>query len=180
MCKTDSPVFLASLPSLTLRFQLLFDCSVPTWIRKITNCFAVYKRLGWKWFGTVIVHLTTVLNGWLESFERMTIFFQLSVLNLKQIFIKNWHLIEQQPLLSEIYKNPPLISYKRDRSLKEILVRAKLWKGYFKHALGSRVGLSTPLNTDVNTQQWYHVQAENFIRNYSTHLNHRYSPYSLF
>ena len=27
VCKTDSPVFLASLLSLTLRFQLLFDCS---------------------------------------------------------------------------------------------------------------------------------------------------------
>ena len=27
VCRTDSPVFLASLPSLTLRFQLLFDCS---------------------------------------------------------------------------------------------------------------------------------------------------------
>ena len=40
--------------------------------------------------------------------------------------MKNWHLIEQQPLLSEIYKNLPLVSYKRGRSLKDILVRAKL------------------------------------------------------
>ena len=40
--------------------------------------------------------------------------YQPSVLDLKQILMKNWlHLIEQQPLLSEIYKNPPLISYKR-------------------------------------------------------------------
>ena len=46
--------------------------------------------------------------------------------NLKQILMKNWHLIEQQPLLSEIYKKPPLASYKRGRSLKDILVRAKL------------------------------------------------------
>ena len=63
VCGTDSPVFLASFASLTLRFQLLFDCSVPTWIRKITDCFAVYKRLGGKWLGTVIVRLTIVLNG---------------------------------------------------------------------------------------------------------------------
>ena len=35
-------------------------------------------------------------------------------------------LIEQQPLLSEIYKDLPLISYERGRSLKDILVRAKL------------------------------------------------------
>ena len=49
-----------------------------------------------------------------------------SVTNLKQILMENWHLIERQPLLREIYKEPPLISYKRGRSLKDILVRAKL------------------------------------------------------
>ena len=44
----------------------------------------------------------------------------------KQILMKKWHLIEQQPLLSEIYRDPPLISYKRGRSRKDILVKAKL------------------------------------------------------
>ena len=44
--------------------------------------------------------------------------------NLKQILMKKWHLTKQQPLLSEIYRNPPLISYKRGRSLKDILGRA--------------------------------------------------------
>ena len=51
--------------------------------------------------------------------------FQPSVPNLQQILMKNWHLIEQ-PLLSGIYKKLPLVSYKRGRSLKDILVRAKL------------------------------------------------------
>ena len=51
---------------------------------------------------------------------------QPSVPNPKQILMKKWHLIEKQPSLSEIYRNPPLISYKRGRSLKDILVRAKL------------------------------------------------------
>ena len=32
--------------------------------------------------------------------------------------MKNWHLIEQQPLLSGIYKKPPLVSYKRGVFLK--------------------------------------------------------------
>ena len=73
--------------------------------------------------------------------------YQPSVLNLKQILMKNWHLIEQQPLPSEIYKNPPLISYKRGGRSKKYSVRAKLGKSYFKHALGSRVGLSTPFYT---------------------------------
>ena len=61
--------------------------------------------------------------------------------------MRNWHLTEKEPSLSENYKKSPLVSYKRGRSLKDILVRAKLWKGYLKHALGSRVGLSTPFYT---------------------------------
>ena len=69
--------------------------------------------------------------------------YQPSVPNLKQILMGNWHLIEQQPLLSEIYRNTPLISNKRGRSLKGILLRAKPWKR-LKYTLKSRVGLSTP------------------------------------
>ena len=52
--------------------------------------------------------------------------YQPSVPNVKQILMKNWHFIEQQPLLSEIYKKPPLVSNKRGRSLKDLLVRARL------------------------------------------------------
>ena len=69
--------------------------------------------------------------------------YQPSVPNLKQILMGNWHVIEQQPLLSEIYRSTPLISNKRGRSLKGILLRAKPWKR-LKYALKSRVGLSTP------------------------------------
>ena len=32
--------------------------------------------------------------------------------------LQKWHLIQQQPLLSEISQNPPTVSYKRGRSLK--------------------------------------------------------------
>ena len=32
--------------------------------------------------------------------------------------MRNWHLIEKQPLLSEIYKKPPLVSYKRGCSIR--------------------------------------------------------------
>ena len=32
----------------------------------------------------------------------------------------------KQPLLNEIFKEPPLTSYKKGRSLKDILLRAKL------------------------------------------------------
>lgn len=49
-----------------------------------------------------------------------------SVPNLKNILMSKWHLIENQPMLREIYREPPLISYRRGKSLKDILVRAKL------------------------------------------------------
>ena len=49
-----------------------------------------------------------------------------SVPDLKRIFMGKWHWIENQPLLREIYKEPPFISYRKGKSLKDILVRAKL------------------------------------------------------
>ena len=49
-----------------------------------------------------------------------------SVPNLKHILMQNWHLIQQQPLLRRIFKDPPIVSYRRGRSLKDILVRSKL------------------------------------------------------
>lgn len=49
-----------------------------------------------------------------------------SVPNLKNILMSKWHLIENQPLLKEIYREPPFISYRKGKSLKDILVRAKL------------------------------------------------------
>ena len=36
--------------------------------------------------------------------------------------MKHWHLIEEQLLLKEIFKEPPLMLYKRGRSLKDIIM----------------------------------------------------------
>ena len=49
-----------------------------------------------------------------------------SVPNLKRILMSKWHLIENQPVLREIYKDPPLLLYRKGKSLKDILVKAKL------------------------------------------------------
>ena len=49
-----------------------------------------------------------------------------SVPNLKHILMEKWHLIESQPKLKEMSKEPSIISYKRGISLRDILVRAKL------------------------------------------------------
>ena len=52
--------------------------------------------------------------------------FQPSLPCLKNILIDKWHLIQNQPLLREIYKEPPLICYRKGKSLKDMLVKAKL------------------------------------------------------
>jgi len=46
--------------------------------------------------------------------------------NLKNVLMEEWHLIQNQPSLRQIFKEPTLISYKRAKSLKGILIRAKL------------------------------------------------------
>ena len=46
--------------------------------------------------------------------------------NLKDTLMGKWHLIENQPQLREIFKEPPFISYRKGKSLKDILVKAKL------------------------------------------------------
>ena len=54
--------------------------------------------------------------------------YHLAVKNLKQLLMQEWSLIHNQPMLKNIYKTPPIISYRRGKSLKDILVGAKLWR----------------------------------------------------
>ena len=46
--------------------------------------------------------------------------------NLKKILMGKWHLIQNRPYLRNIFEEPPLISYRKGKSLKDTLVRAKL------------------------------------------------------
>ena len=46
-------------------------------------------------------------------------------ITMKAGFTK-WHLLQNQPLLRQIFKEPPIISYKKGKSLRDLLVRAKL------------------------------------------------------
>ena len=51
-----------------------------------------------------------------------------SVSNLKQALLTKWHLIQNQPLLRQIFKETPIISCKKGKSLTDLLVRPKLKK----------------------------------------------------
>ena len=46
--------------------------------------------------------------------------------NLKDTLMVKWHHIENQPQLREIFKEPPIISYRKGKFLKDILVKVKL------------------------------------------------------
>ena len=62
--------------------------------------------------------------------------YQQSVPNFKEIILKKWHLIKKQPLLADIYKEAPLTSYKKGRSLKRYTLennvmraaKARVWE----------------------------------------------------
>ena len=45
---------------------------------------------------------------------------------VKNILMRKWHLIQNQPYLKEIFQEPPILSYRKGKSLKDTLVRAKL------------------------------------------------------
>ena len=67
-----------------------------------------------------------------------------AVPNLKEILTRKWYLIQQQPLLNLIFKEPPIISYRKGDSLKDIHI-TKARKP--SHVFPSRVRLSTHVNT---------------------------------
>jgi len=45
--------------------------------------------------------------------------YHLTLPNFKNILLSKWHLIQNQPLLREIFKEPPLIPYKKGKSLRD-------------------------------------------------------------
>ena len=92
--------------------------------------------------------------------------------DLKRIFMGKWHWIENQPLLREIYKEPPFISYRKGKSLKKYL-----WEQNSKGQgttpsweIGIVFGLSTffqSLEKDAarSPMHWWCVFADDSIRN---------------
>jgi len=40
--------------------------------------------------------------------------FQSSVSNIKEALLTKWHLTQNQPLIRHIFKEPPIISYKKE------------------------------------------------------------------
>ena len=45
---------------------------------------------------------------------------------IKKILMKHWNIIQQQPKLKHILNQPLIISYRKEKSLKDIPVHAKI------------------------------------------------------
>ena len=56
--------------------------------------------------------------------------YQPSVTNLKNVLMEKWHLIQNQPSLQKIFKEPKLISYKKGKSVKDIIQNSNGVKYY--------------------------------------------------
>ena len=61
----------------------------------------------------------------------------------KKILMRHWHIIRQQPKLKRISNQPPIVSYKKEKSQTDILVRAKLPSNTAKSQNQRRVYLQT-------------------------------------
>ena len=68
----------------------------------------------------------TELHNMFAVFNEAVTNYNLANPNLKKILMKHWHLIQGQPNIARIFKQPPIVSYRKEKSLKDILVRAKI------------------------------------------------------
>ena len=46
--------------------------------------------------------------------------------NLKKVLMKRWNLITESNRPGQTYSEPPIVAYRKDKSLKDLLVRAKI------------------------------------------------------
>ena len=68
---------------------------------------------------------------WLEKVSflrqrRVVATFNPATPNLKKILMKHWHLITGNHTLAQIYSNVPIVAYRKEKSLKDSLVRAEI------------------------------------------------------
>ena len=68
----------------------------------------------------------TLKTTFLDTVIHKVTQYQPSVPNIKQALMNKWHLIQNQPLLRQMFKEPPITSFKKGKSLKDTLVRAKI------------------------------------------------------
>ena len=93
-----------------------------------------HKPIIWKRFIDDIVSVWTINENEINDFVLFANSFHPTIVttfnpaspNLKKILMKHWHLIESNANLTQIFSSAPIVAYRKDKSLKDLLVRAKI------------------------------------------------------
>ena len=57
---------------------------------------------------------------------------------IQSIQAKHWHsMVNQDPYLSEVFSQPPLTAYKRQKNIRDLLIRAKVPSDHKPYPAGS-------------------------------------------
>ena len=94
--------------------------------------------------------------------------------NLKNVSVSKWRVLKNQPLLREIYREPPFISYMKRKSLKDILVKAnsKRSQTLTSRNSESRVKPVNPLFTSLHLQNIPMQDLKTIIQVCDLYLSH--------
>ena len=87
--------------------------------------YLVRARTEFLHFNLTTKELYTVGVKW-QHYNNFVTTFNPATPNLKKILIKHCHLIAGNHNLVQIFKNPPMVAYRKDKSLKNYLVRARI------------------------------------------------------
>ena len=57
----------------------------------------------------------------------LTVTYNMTLPDLKTRIDKNWHILQIQPKLKEVFTEPPILAFKRNKSLKDIIGGNKIF-----------------------------------------------------
>lgn len=109
------------------------------WLRPGTSPFSMTWTWPYTWFNHVYGEKMLPLENSSTKKKKILSFetqYHPALPKLKNILMGRWHLIQNQPHLKERFQEPPTLSYCTGKSLKDTLVRAKLWRYRFPNRLG--------------------------------------------
>ena len=75
-----------------------------------------------------------------EERQIMSLLYHPSAIRVRKIILSNWSLLQARTEVAKIFSRPPLIAYKRDTNIRDMLVRSKL------RQLATRTPGTTPCN----------------------------------
>ena len=57
----------------------------------------------------------------------LTVTYNMTLPDLKTRIDKNWHILQIQPKLKEVFTEPPILAFKRNKNLKDIIGGNKIF-----------------------------------------------------